>query len=77
MLVDRPVDITVARMWRGLSHWEKVRLGWVLIKEVFSLPGADELSELIENMRGSDALTQVAICPRTPPRRVLFRCATV
>ncbi len=64
--MDRPVDITVARMWRGLSHWEKIRLGWVLVKEVFSLPGADELSELIEKMRGSDALTEVVVSPSVP-----------
>lgn len=59
VLVDRPVNITVARMWRGLSHWEKLRLGWVLVREVFCLPGAQELTDMIESMRTSDALSEV------------------
>jgi len=57
-LIDRPVGITVARMWASLSTWDKVRLCYTLIYDTISLPSGDDLNELVESLMEEDAMTQ-------------------
>jgi len=53
VLGDRPVQITLKRMWASLSPWEKVKLIFGLIRASFVGITAEE----IEAMKNSDMLT--------------------
>ncbi len=54
-LVDRNVQITIQRVWRNLSAWEKIRL---MFSSLFSILAVDELEEdEIERLKEKDMLT--------------------
>lgn len=55
VLVDRPVQITLARAWRGLGFWEKMKLFYGSIVSIFEV---EELTEKdIEKLKETDVLT--------------------
>ncbi|HJJ47280.1 MAG TPA: TraB/GumN family protein, partial [Methanocorpusculum sp.] len=44
VLIDRDINITLARFWKSMKFWEKVRLTWVLVSSVFEKD--DETNEV-------------------------------
>ena len=55
VLVDRNVQITLARAWRGLGFWEKMKLLYGALTSIFEV---EELGEKdIERLKEKDALT--------------------
>jgi pheromone shutdown-related protein TraB len=55
VLVDRNVQITLARAWRGLGFWEKMKLLYGALLSIFEV---EELGEKdIERLKEKDALT--------------------
>lgn len=61
VLADRPVHVTIARMWAGLSGWEKMRLCWSILRDTLQLPSSEELSELVESLKHTDMLTEAIV----------------
>mmetsp|Transcript_44335 Transcript_44335/g.139883 ORF Transcript_44335/g.139883 Transcript_44335/m.139883 type:complete len:721 (-) Transcript_44335:1713-3875(-) len=61
LLIDRPVHITVARMWAGITTWEKLKLCWMLVRETLLIPSADELNEMVESLKQTDAMTMAVM----------------
>lgn len=55
VLGDRPIGITLARAWGGLSTWEKVKLGYELLKVSFSSIKTED----IESLKNQDILTEM------------------
>lgn len=55
VLGDRPIGITIARAWGGLSAWKKVKLGYELLKVSFS----NIKTEDIEMLKNQDILTEM------------------
>eukprot|EP00045_Choanoeca_perplexa_P003178 m.28985 g.28985 ORF g.28985 m.28985 type:complete len:323 (-) comp11908_c0_seq1:28-996(-) len=54
-LADRPVSITLKRVWQALSWWERIKLLWVFAHEDFN----DITEADIEDMRNnSDLMTE-------------------
>ena len=66
-LGDRPVHITIARVWAALSAWEKVKFIFMMIHSGFSVPDAEEMRKLIEELKETDALTEVRPPPLSHP----------
>ena len=58
-LGDRPVHITIARVWAALSPWHKVKFICTMLHSGLSMPDAEELRRMIEELKETDALTQV------------------
>lgn len=58
VLGDRPVSITLSRLWAALSLWEKWRLIGGLLWQGLSLIDRDEMRQEIEKMKESDVLTE-------------------
>lgn len=58
VLGDRPVSVTLARLWEALSGWEKARLIGHLLWTGTSLLEADSLRAEIEALKETDALTE-------------------
>ena len=55
VLVDRSVQITLARAWRGLSLWKKMKLIYASLLAIFE---AEEINEKdIEKLKEKDVLT--------------------
>ena len=48
-LIDRPIDITLKRVWRHLGFWQRVKLLGVMIEALFS--GDDVKDEDIESLK--------------------------
>ena len=48
-LIDRPLEITLARTWASLSWWERIKLGGYIM-----LADLDVTDEEIEKMKQSD-----------------------
>jgi pheromone shutdown-related protein TraB len=55
VLVDRPVQITLARAWRGLSFWEKMKLLYGSLLSIFEVEELEEKD--IEKLKETDVLT--------------------
>lgn len=55
VLVDRSVQITLARAWRGLSFWEKMKLLYGAVMSIFEVEELEEKD--IEKLKETDALT--------------------
>jgi len=55
VLGDRPIGITLARAWSGLTAWQKLKLGLELIKVSFSSVKAEDL----EMLKNKDILTDL------------------
>jgi pheromone shutdown-related protein TraB len=53
-LIDRPIDITLKRVWRHLGFWQRVKLLGVMIEALFS--GDDVKDEDIESLKKQDQL---------------------
>ena len=53
-LIDRPIDITLKRVWRHLGFWSRVKLLGVMINALFS--GEDIKDEDIEALKKQDQL---------------------
>lgn len=71
MLGDRDVNVTLKRTWAALSAWQKAKFLWNLIYTGINVPDADELSNLLEEMKVQ------ALCP-IGPRQLMpsrFACA--
>lgn len=58
-LGDRPVNITIARVWAALSPWHKLKFLCTLLWTGLSMPDAEELRRMFEELKETDALTQV------------------
>ncbi|CAD7697593.1 unnamed protein product [Ostreobium quekettii] len=58
MLGDRPVPVTIARMWSSLSCWQKIRLCFHLLITGISLPSAEDMNKLLEELAETDAVTE-------------------
>jgi len=39
-LIDRPVSITIARMWAAISTWDKLKLCGTLVRDRYAREGA-------------------------------------
>jgi pheromone shutdown protein TraB len=55
VLGDRPIGITIARAWGGLSSWQKLKLGYELLKVSFASIKAEDL----EQLKNKDILTEL------------------
>jgi pheromone shutdown protein TraB len=55
ILGDRPIGITLARAWSGLSTWQKLKLGYELLKVSFSSIKTEDL----EQLKNKDILTDL------------------
>jgi pheromone shutdown-related protein TraB len=55
VLVDRPVQITLARAWRGLTFWEKMKLLYASLLSIFEVEEIEEKD--IEKLKETDMLT--------------------
>jgi pheromone shutdown protein TraB len=60
-LIDRPVAITVARMWDALTIWDKLQISYSIVRESLTLP--DDLKEIVEDLKHHDALTEAMVSP--------------
>jgi pheromone shutdown protein TraB len=58
VLGDRPLSITLSRLWSALSLWEKCRLLGTLVWTGMSMLDSDEMRSEIEKMKDSDVLTE-------------------
>jgi pheromone shutdown protein TraB len=58
VLGDRPLSITLSRLWAALSLWEKCRLLGTLLWTGVSMLDSDEMRTEIEKMKDSDVLTE-------------------
>ena len=61
MLGDRPVDITIKRVWQGLTFLEKTRLILQLLVTGITMPSAKELRNMVENLRKQTDLVSEAV----------------
>ena len=60
-LIDRPVAITVARMWAALTTWDRIRIVWDMLRDICTLGDGQDLRQMIEDLKEHDAMTQVAV----------------
>lgn len=58
VLGDRPVRVTLARTWRALSTWERVRFAWLLLVSGVDVLSADQLRKHIDALSDSDVVTE-------------------
>lgn len=58
VLGDRPLSITLSRLWAALSLWEKCRLLGTLLWTGLSMLDSEEMKSEIEKMKDSDVLTE-------------------
>ena len=58
VLGDRPLSITLARLWAALSLWEKWRLLTSLLWQGVAVLDKDEMRKEIEKMKETDVLTE-------------------
>jgi len=58
VLGDRPLNITLSRVWSALSLWEKCRLLGTLVWTGMSMLDSEEMKNEIERMKDSDVLTE-------------------
>jgi len=54
-LVDREVNITIKRAWRGMSYWERMKILSQLVLSVFYTEQVDEAE--VENLKNVDIIT--------------------
>ena len=57
VLGDRPLTVTLARLWGALSLWEKLKLSGQLLWTGLSLLEGEEMRAEIEKMKETDVLT--------------------
>ena len=57
-LGDRPVGITIKRTWAALTTWDKIKLVFSFVSEATFLPQAEELKDLVEQLKSSDMVTE-------------------
>lgn len=58
VLGDRPLSITLSRLWAALSLWEKCRLLGTLLWTGLSMLDSEEMRAEIEKMKETDVLTE-------------------
>eukprot|EP00210_Caulerpa_lentillifera_P002407 g2308.t1 len=58
MLGDRPVNITVKRMWGSLSLWQKIRLCFMLVFTGVYIPDKEDMLKLFNEWEDTDAMTE-------------------
>ena len=58
ILGDRPVRVTLARTWRALSTWERVRFAWLLLVSGADVLSADKLRKHVDPLSDSDVVTE-------------------
>eukprot|EP00887_Chlorella_sp_A99_P003169 scaffold9.g3169.t1 len=58
VLGDRPLTVTLARLWGALTLWEKLKLSAQLLYTGLCLLDTAEMKEEIEKMKESDVLTE-------------------
>lgn len=58
VLGDRPLTVTLARVWHALSLWEKVKLTTSLLWTGLSQLDSEDMKKEIERMKESDVLTE-------------------
>jgi pheromone shutdown protein TraB len=59
VLGDRPVQVTLKRTWARLNTWHRTRLMFGMIFQGFFVPSAEELSQMVEDMKGTDMMTAI------------------
>lgn len=55
---DRPVQVTLARVWAALGLWSRIRLLWSVIGTGVFLPDADEMRNMVEGLKEADVMTE-------------------
>jgi pheromone shutdown protein TraB len=55
VLGDRPIQVTLRRLWAGLSMWQRLRLGFELLRTF----GSDISREDIERLKSGDVLEEL------------------
>ncbi|KAL4531088.1 hypothetical protein Ndes2526B_g04753 [Nannochloris sp. 'desiccata'] len=58
VLGDRPLSITLSRLWSALSLWEKCRLLGTLLWTGVNMLDSEEMRSEIEKLKDSDVLTE-------------------
>ena len=58
VLGDRPLSITLSRLWAALSLWEKWRLLGTLLWTGMTMLDSEEMRAEIEKMKQTDVLTE-------------------
>jgi len=61
VLGDRPLNITLSRVWYALSSWEKIKLSFSLLWTGLSMLDKDEMLAEIERMKETDVLTEAIL----------------
>ncbi|CAN6458008.1 unnamed protein product [Victoria cruziana] len=59
ILGDRPIKVTLRRTWGLMPLWQKIKLLLHMFFQGISLPGADELNEMLKAMGDVDMFTFV------------------
>ncbi|KAF3547855.1 hypothetical protein DY000_02001708 [Brassica cretica] len=59
ILGDRPVQITLKRMWAKMPLWHKVKFLYGLVFQPVFLPSTEELKKMLKAMNNVDMLTLV------------------
>ena len=54
VLGDRDVQITIQRVWKGLTLYEKSNVAFSLLGMLFMRPSNADLKEMIENVKGNE-----------------------
>lgn len=57
VLGDRPLRVTLARLWASLSLWDRAWLVGTLLFTGLKLPGKEELDEMLEGLKENDIMT--------------------
>eukprot|EP01041_Mallomonas_annulata_P006255 gene6255-12662_t len=61
ILGDRPVDVTLKRVWLGLTSFQKVNLVLQLVFSGVNMPSAEELKRMLETLRKKTDLITEAV----------------
>lgn len=61
VLGDRPIGITLARAWGGLSSWQKLKLGYELLRVSFSSIKSEDLELLKNKDILTDLITELSV----------------
>lgn len=57
VLGDRPLQVTLARLWARLSAWDRVCLVVQLLFQGLKMPDKEELQQMLEEMKETDVMT--------------------
>ena len=58
VLVDRPVHVTIARMWAALSTTDNIRLLWSLLRDALRPPTKQDLASFISDLKNMESMSE-------------------